>query len=209
MKTVVLIDDHDIVRYGMEVLIQGSGDLHVAGASESLREGLELIQALTPDLVITDMGTGDSEGLETVRRVMAAQSPRPVIVVSMQDEMLYGERVLALGALAYVMKETAHAALLPAARAALHGQAWASPRLAARLIRKSLRNTAAPAEEAEQMTEREIEVLELLKTGRTTKEIASTLDLSARTVDLHRSNIKRKLGLRTGAELISFASRRL
>lgn len=207
-RTVVIIDDHDIVRYGMQMLIQDSGDLRVVGAASSLGEGLQLIAQHAPDLVVTDMGTGDSQGLETVRQVVAAQAPRATVVVSMQDEMLYGERVLAIGAMAYVMKETAHAALLPAARAALQGEAWASPRLASRLIRKTLRNSHGGGQ-GEQLTEREIEILELLKTGRTTKEIASHLDLSVRTVDLHRSNIKRKLGLRTGAELIAYASQRL
>ena len=80
-KTVVIIDDHDIVRYGMQMLIQDSTGLQVVGAASSLREGLELIGHHSPDLVVTDMGTGDSQGLETVRRVIAAQSPRPTNVV--------------------------------------------------------------------------------------------------------------------------------
>ena len=106
MKSVVIIDDHDIVRYGMEMLIAGTEDMRVAGAAASLHEGLEMIARLKPDLVITDMGTGDSHGLDTVRQVVAAQASRPVLVVSMQDEMLYGERVIALGALGYLMKES-------------------------------------------------------------------------------------------------------
>lgn len=209
MKSVVIIDDHDIVRYGMEMLIAGTEDMRVAGAAASLHEGLEMIAKLSPDLVITDMGTGDSHGLDTVRQVVAAQGGRAVLVVSMQDEMLYGERVVALGAMGYLMKEFAHAALVPAARAALAGQTWTSPRLNARLIRRTLRNSPAGEDASAQLTGREIEILELLKTGKTTKEIASRLGLSVRTVDIHRSNIKRKLGLRTGAELIAYASNRM
>jgi DNA-binding NarL/FixJ family response regulator len=208
MKTVVIIDDHDIVRYGTEMLLGGSGQMRVAGTAATLREGIALIATHDPDLVVTDMGTGDSQGLDTVRRVLAVQSPRATVVVSMQDEMLYGERVLAMGALAYVMKETAHATLLDACRAALRGETWTSQRLGARLIRRTLRHAPGPKLD-EQLTGRELEVLEQLKTGRTTKEIATGLGLSVRTVDIHRSNIKRKLGLRTGAELIAYASNRL
>ena len=108
MATVLLIDDHDIVRFGIATLMRAAG-LDVVASANSLEAGLAAIDELHPDLVVTDMGTGDSQGLDTVRRVVAAHGPRPVLVVSMQDELLYGERVLALGAAGYVMKETAHA----------------------------------------------------------------------------------------------------
>lgn len=211
MSTVLLIDDHDIVRFGLETLLKCDG-LEMAAGAGSLSDGLRAIAAIRPDLVITDMGLGDSQGLETVRQAVAAQGPRPVLVVSMQDEMLYGEQVLALGAAGYVMKETAYANIVPAARAALAGERWISPRLASRIAAKLCRRngtaaTAAPA--ACSLTAREIEILELLKRGKTTKEIASALDLGVRTVDFHRANIKQKLELRSGAELIAFASSRL
>ena len=207
VSTILIIDDHDIVRYGTQMLFDGETDLRVVATAASLAEGLDLIGRLTPGVVVTDMGMADSQGLETVRKVVAAQSPRPVIVVSMQDEMLYGERVLAMGALGYIMKETAHAQLIPAVRSALAGQPWVSAKLSANLIRKSMRSAQPAQGSPEPLTGRELEILELLKSGRTTKEIAAKLNLSVRTVDIHRSNLKRKLHLRTGAELISYASR--
>jgi DNA-binding NarL/FixJ family response regulator len=212
--SVVVIDDHDIVRFGLETLIQQCPELRLAGSAASLREGLALVARHRPDLVITDMGTGDSSGLDTVRAVVSAQLPRPTLVVSMQEELLYGEQVLALGARGYLMKESAHALVVPAALAVLHGGTWVSPRLNAKLLNRFLqRSRPVPAEllrEGEMdLTPREIEVLQLLKSGRTTKEIATALGLSARTVDIHRANIKRKLRLRTGAELIAYASSRL
>jgi DNA-binding NarL/FixJ family response regulator len=212
--TVVVIDDHDIVRFGLETLIQQAPELRLAGSAASLREGLALIRAMAPDLVITDMGTSDSSGLETVQAVVAAQQPRATLVVSMQDELLYGEQALALGARGYLMKESAHALVIPAALAVLHGGTWVSPRLNAKLLNRFLhRVRPAPAAALErgemELTPREIEVLQFLKLGRTTKEIAATLELSMRTVDIHRANIKRKLRLRTGAELIAYASSRL
>lgn len=212
--TVVVIDDHDIVRIGLQTLVEACPDLRLAGSAGSLREGLELIAAQQPDLVITDMGTKDSSGLQTVRAVVAAQGPRATIVVSMQDELLYGEQVLALGARGYLMKETAHAMVIPAALAVLNGGTWVSQRLNARLLGRFLHRARPTSVEnaapnGMELTLREIEVLQLLKAGRTTKEIAAALELSARTVDIHRANIKRKLHLRSGAELIAFASSRL
>ncbi|MBC5763931.1 response regulator transcription factor [Ramlibacter albus] len=213
MKTVVLIDDHDIVRFGLETLVRAAPQLALAGSAATLQEGLALIAQHQPDLVITDMGLADSAGLDTVRAVIAAQLPRPTLVISMQDEMLYGEQVLALGARGYLMKETAHSIIIPAALEVLEGGTWISPRLGARLLNRVLQRNRPAAEAAaapqEGLSVRELEVLEQLKLGRTTKEIAAALDLSARTVDIHRANIKRKLGLRTGAELIAYASNRL
>lgn len=211
--TVLVIDDHDIVRFGLETMILGCPELDLAGSAATLAEGLALIGQLQPDLVISDMGVGDSSGLDTVRAVIAAQRPRHTLIISMHDEMLYGEQVLELGARGYVMKEHAHAEVLPAALAVLDGGTWVSPRLSTKILNRMLlrnRSVAAQAVRAEAaLSVRELEVLELLKTGATTKEIATVLQLSARTVDIHRANIKRKLGLRTAAEVVAFASSRL
>lgn len=213
MNTVLIIDDHDIVRFGLETLVLACPELRLVGSAATLAEGLEAIAREQPQLVITDMGVGDSSGLETVRGVVAAQGERPTLVVSMQDEMLYGEQVLSLGASGYVMKDSAHASVIPAALAVLAGGIWVSPRLQAklanRLLKRNRNHGNTDPDKLATLTVRELEVLELLKTGKTTKEIANALDLSARTVDLHRANVKRKLGLRTGAELIAFASHRL
>ena len=209
MATVLLIDDHDIVRFGIDTLMRAAG-LHVVASAQSLAAGLAAIAELRPDLVVTDMGIGDSHGLDTVRRVLAAQSPRPVLVVSMQDELLYAEPVLALGAAGYVMKETAHANVVPAARAALAGSKWASAAVVAHFAaRAARRRDALPSATQDHLTTRELQILEQLKSGKTTKEIATALHLSVRTVDSHRANIKQKLELRNGAELIAFASSRL
>jgi|KBSSwiStaDraftv2_1062776.scaffolds.fasta_scaffold150834_1 DNA-binding NarL/FixJ family response regulator len=212
--SVVVIDDHDIVRFGLETLIRQCPDLRFAGSAATLREGLALIAAEQPDLVITDMGTTDSRGLDTVRAVLAAQEPRATLVVSMQEELLYGQQVLALGARGYLMKESAHALVIPAALAVLRGGTWVSPQLNAKLLNRFLqRARPGPTEFSHEgemdLTTREIDVLQLLKSGRTTKEIAASLDLSTRTVDIHRANIKRKLRLRSGAELIAYASSHL
>jgi DNA-binding NarL/FixJ family response regulator len=213
MKSVLIVDDHDIVRLGLETLLLRAPQVRVVGSADSLRGALAHIERLHPDLVISDMGLGDCAGLDTVRALARAQGPRGLLIVTMQDEALYGEQALALGADGYLMKESVQVHLLDAVLTILRGGTWTSPRLHARLVNRHLRRNqaarkqAGPAEAA--LSVRELEVLELLRTGKTTKEIAQALKLSTRTVDVHRANIKKKLGLRSGAELIAFASSRL
>ncbi|MCG2595065.1 response regulator transcription factor [Ramlibacter sp. XY19] len=212
MHSVLIIDDHDIVRLGLEALLSRCPDLTLAGWADNLQSGLAQIHRQCPALVISDMGLGDSHGLETVRALAQAQGTRRLLVVTMQDEMLYGEQALALGANGYLMKGSVQANLVPAVLTILHGGTWTSPRLNARMVDRYLRrNTGAKARAEEgvsSLSARELQVLELLRSGKTTKEIADQLQLSSRTVDIHRANMKKKLKLRTGAELIAFASRR-
>ena len=208
-KSVFILDDHDIVRYGLEMLVNACAQLRLVGSVATLAEGLAHIAALAPDLVITDMSMDDSKGLDTVRAVVRAQQGRAVLVVSMHDEVLFGEQVLALGARGYLMKESAHAHCIPAALEILEGRNWVSPALNARVLNRLARRTGGSAggrpAAREPLSLRELEVLVKLGAGKTTKEIASELALSVRTVDIHRSNIKRKLGLKTGAELIAYS----
>jgi len=214
MNSVLIIDDHDIVRIGLETLLSRGGDLHVIGSTGSLGTGVEQIVRLRPALVVSDMGLGDSSGLQTVRALVRAQAPRRLLIVTMQDEALYGEQALALGADGYLMKDCVQDHLLAAVRSVLQGNHWVSPRLSARLVNRHLRRNAPARREAEggveaTLSQRELQVLELLREGKTTKEIAANLNLSNRTVDIHRANLKKKLKLRSGAELIAFASSRL
>lgn len=210
MNSVLIIDDYDIVRFGLETLIANAPELALAGSAGNLADGLRLIEQLKPALVISDMSMDDSKGLDTVRAVVAAQQPRRTLIISMHDEMLYGEQVLALGAHGYVMKESAHAVVVAAAMTVLHGETWVSQRLNTKLLNRLLHRSqsdrpSTPEDAARALSLRELEVLEFLRTGKTTKEIAFELGLSNRTVDIHRANIKRKLGLRSGTELIAFA----
>lgn len=208
-RSVVIIDDHDIIRVGLESLVLGSAELRLVGSADTLQKGLSLIAEHRPDVVFTDMTLPDSSGLDTVRAVVAAQAGRGTVVVSMQDEILYGQQVLAVGANAYVRKETAHANALVAASAVLRGEQWVSPALAAKMLDRLLSSRSKRVEGEAALTVREVEILELLRTAKTTKEIATTLGLSARTVDLHRAAIKKKLGLRTGVEVVAYAMHRL
>ncbi|MDB5856391.1 MAG: DNA-binding response regulator [Ramlibacter sp.] len=212
MHSVFIIDDHDIVRLGLEALLLHCPQVLLVGWADSLQAGLAQIRRLRPVLVISDMGLGDSTGLDTVRALVQAQESRGLLVVTMQDEMLYGEQTLALGANGYLMKGSVQANLVPAVLTILQGGTWASPTLNAKLVDRHLRRNTAGRQRAgdvlSSLSARELQVLELLRTGKTTKEIATALQLSVRTVDIHRANMKKKLKLRSGAELIAYASRR-
>jgi DNA-binding NarL/FixJ family response regulator len=214
MHSVLIIDDHDIVRLGLETLLLREPQLRLVGSAGNLRDGLALVSRLQPDLVISDMGLGDSAGLDTVRALAQAQEGRHLLIVTMQDEMLYGEQALTLGADGYLGKESVQDHLRGAVLTVLQGGTWVSARLNARLVHRHLRRNAvlrrqAPEDSILSLSARELQVLELLRAGRTTKQIATTLHLSVRTVDVHRASIKKKLGLRSAAEVIAFASSRL
>jgi DNA-binding NarL/FixJ family response regulator len=216
MKTIFIVDDHDIVRFGLEMLLKSEPAFTVLGCAVNLNNAQRDIAQLQPDLLITDMSLPDSQGLDTVRAMVQAQGHRPVLVMSMHDELIYAEQVLSLGAQGYLMKEKAQELVVHAARELLLGNRWVSPQVNAQLLNRlvpgrSRRSSVDIARCAphSQMSLREVEVLERIGRGQTTKEIAYNLVLSSRTIDVHRASIKKKLGLRSGAEVVAFAVSRL
>ncbi len=216
MKTIFIVDDHDIVRFGLEMLLKSAPEFKMLGYAVNMHDALRDIAQLRPDLLITDMSLPDSHGLDTVRAMVQAQAHRPVLVVSMHDELIYAEQVLSLGAQGYLMKEKARELVVHAARELLVGNRWVSPQVSAQLLNRVVpsRSRRSPADfprtaPQSQMSLREVEVLERIGRGQTTKEIAYSLVLSSRTIDVHRASIKKKLGLRSGAEVVAFAVSRL
>ncbi len=213
MPSIFILDDHDIVRFGLSALLSAWPDLKLVGEAANLHDGLLGIAQHQPDLVISDLSMDDSHGLDTVRSVVAAQHGRPVLIISMHDELIYAEQVVALGARGYLMKETALQFALQAVLAVLDGQIWVSPAVSVQMLNRlkpqSTPHASDPAQAGNaKLSTRELEVLEKLSLGKTTKEAAFELNISARTVDIHRASLKKKLGLKSGAELISWAASR-
>ena len=214
MHSIFIIDDHDIVRFGLSTLLGTCAGVRVAGVASSLHDGLNGIALCQPDLVVSDLSMPDSHGLDTVRAVVAAQAGRGVLIISMHDELMYAEQALALGASGYLMKEKAQEQALEAVLSVLGGKLWVSPAVHAQMLGRLHLHPHVPGSVAggaphAKLSARELEVIELLGAGKTTKGIAFALGLSARTVDIHRANLKKKLGLKSGAELISWAASRL
>ena len=213
MHTVFIIDDHDIVRFGLSALLSAWPDLKLVGEAANLQSGLLGIAQHQPDLVISDLSMDDSKGLDTVRSVVAAQGGRAVLIISMHDELIYAEQVVALGARGYLMKEHALQFALGAVLAVLDGQMWVSAAVSAQMLNRlkpqPTPHASSPAHISNaKLSTRELDVLEKLSLGKTTKEAAFELNISARTVDIHRASLKRKLGLKSGSELISWAASR-
>lgn len=207
VHTVLLLDDHDIIRFGLCSLMASSGEFQVISQCATLEAAVSAISQLKPDLVISDMSLEESKGLSTVRAVVAAQLPRATIFLSMHDEIMYAQQVLACGAKGYMMKERAQENIVQAAKTVMSGEIWVSPAVNAQILRRmspSPRFDASPQSVA--LSNREAEILSLLGSGKTTKEIAHSLDLSPRTVDAHRARIKHKLGVKSIAELIVYAA---
>ena len=211
MPTIFIMDDHDIVRFGLSALISAWPDLKLVGEAANVQSGLLGIAQHQPDLVISDLSMDDSQGLDTVRSVVAAQGGRAVLIISMHDELIYAEQVIALGARGYLMKENALQFALGAVLAVLDGQIWVSAAVSAQMLNRLKPQpsmyASIPANISNaKLSTRELEVLEKLSLGKTTKETAFELNISARTVDIHRASLKKKLGLKSGAELISWAA---
>jgi DNA-binding NarL/FixJ family response regulator len=204
----MILDDHPMMREGLAQLINHEPDLTVCGQAGSGAEALDMVARLKPDLLLADISLPDKSGIEVIKDSLALHPEIPVLVISMHDETLYAERILRAGARGYIMKQEGGQKLIAAIRRVLSGQIYVSENISAKILESfSTRSEPAARRPMENLTDREFEVLQLLGQGKGTSEIAQQLHLSAKTVEAHRANIKRKLELKTGPELIRYAVR--
>ena len=207
-KTILLVDDHPLMRRGQADLLNREPDLVVCGEAGTAREAMEALAKLKPALVLVDMSLPDKDGLELIKDIQALYPGLPVLAMSMQDESLYAPRVLRAGGRGYVMKQEGPERLAGAIRTVLSGQVALSPRMSAKILDSLVGGTGkADAGPEAKLTDRELEVLRHFGEGWSTDEIASRLHLSPKTVDVHRGHIKEKLGFRTTPEFTRFAIR--
>jgi DNA-binding NarL/FixJ family response regulator len=207
-KRILLVDDHPMTRGGMAQVINKQADLEVCWESGSAAEALEVLGRVRPDVIVTDITMPGRGGIEFIKDVQAMYPGLPILVVTLHDESLYAERSLRAGARGYLMKDAGAALLLEALRLVLSGRTYVSPQLASRIVDLfSGRQTGAAATAVEKLTDREFEVFQLIGQGKTSKQIAQELHLSSKTVDVHRSHIKDKLGIHDVTTLVSYAAR--
>jgi DNA-binding NarL/FixJ family response regulator len=204
-RRVLIVDDHPIVRQGLRRMIEPEADLTVCGEVQSDREARAAIRALTPDVVIVDISLGQGDGLELVRDVHAQRPELPMLVLSMHDETIYAERLLAAGASGYIMKQAASELLLIALRQVLAGGKYLSESLARSLGSDSVASPGPGADPIERLSNRELQVLSLIGRGLSSREAAEALGLSVKTIETHRQSLKRKLNLATNAQLLKYA----
>ena len=210
-KTRVFVaDDHPFLRVGLRHLIDKEADMMVCGEAETVagvRSGLEKEQ---PDLLLTDLCLGDSDGLELIKSLKAQFPNLPILVLSQQDETLFAERTLRAGARGYIMKERATTDVLEGIRTILGGDLYISRKVAALAMRKLVEGgndaAASASSEVSGLSDRELQVFRLLGVGKSTMEIAAALKLSHKTIETYRENIKHKLGLPNASALIHRAT---
>lgn len=207
-KTVLLVDDHPVVRQGCKAILSERSDIVVVGEASNGIEALEKIAQLNPTLVVMDLNLPDLSGIEIVRRLKTQPRALHVVILSVHIDDVYVRRALEAGASAYVVKEGAVQELGDAIDAVIAGHMYLSPVISRAVIRSYLQRTPkSPSAEVVELTAREQEVLQLVTAGLSSKEIAQRLRTSPRTIETHRRNIMQKLDLHNVPELVRYAIR--
>jgi DNA-binding NarL/FixJ family response regulator len=209
MTTIVLADDHRIVRQGLRVLLTAEADFSVIGEADDGREALELVKRLNPDVLVLDLMMPGLNGLEVARQLHKQLPKVGIVVLSMHDDEGFVLEALANGVSAYVLKDSNSSDLVLAVREVAAGRRYLSPPLSDRAIETYQQMAKiGTMDKHETLTTREREVLQLSAEGHTNSEIAARLGISPRTAETHRSRFMHKLGLHSQADLIRYALRR-
>jgi DNA-binding NarL/FixJ family response regulator len=207
--TILLADDHAVVRKGIQLIAQGEPDLAVVGAAKDGREAIELFEKLKPDVTILDHSMPGLNGLEAAARISKLDSTASMIMLSMHSDATYIMRAISVGISGYVSKESAEDEIVDAIRAVSAGKPYLSSAIAQRLLACSAeKNGSVPQDPYDTLTSREKETLQLVAEGKTNKEIATILNLSPHTIETHRTNLMQKLNLHSLVELVIYAVRR-
>jgi two-component system response regulator NreC len=208
--SVLLVDDHTIVRKGLRSLLDAEADIEVIGEAEDGREAVEQVGRLRPQVVVMDITMPGLNGLEATRQITERFPQVQVVVLTMHTAEEYIFQILRAGASGYVVKRAAPSELISAVRAAYRGESFLGPAVSKTVIEEYLRQAEALAGENsyETLTPREREVLQLLAEGHSNRRIAELLCLSVKTVQSHRANLMRKLDIHSIAELTQYAIRK-
>lgn len=201
---ILIVDDHPIIREGLTHLLNLDGDLHVCCAAGSAEEALA-VMACQPDMAIVDLSLHSNSGLDLVKTLRQHYPGLAILVLSMHDETLFAERALRAGANGYLMKLEATEHVMSAIREVLAGNIYLSAAMHEKLARALAVPQKIPAGSIASLSEREFEVLHLIGLGFSTREIADKLSRSVKTIEAHQANIKEKLDIPNGKELMRFA----
>jgi DNA-binding NarL/FixJ family response regulator len=202
---VLVAADHPVMRLGLTTLVGTDDAFRVCAEASTAAEAAETAAAEKPDLAIVDMSHEPMGGIGLVKALRAASPSTRVLLLSMHDENILAERALRAGAAGYVMKRQPAAEIMAAARRVLAGELYMSEPMRERMLRRHVKGASEDAHPTEALSDREMEVLQLIGSGHGTREIAARLGLSAKTIDSHRENLKRKLGLSRGSDLVRLA----
>jgi len=198
---VAIVDDHPLVREGLAMRISNQPDLAVVGDAATVEEGLELAKREQPDLMVVDISLKQGHGLDLIKRVKAILPKIKILVLSCHQDSLYAERSLRAGALGYLNKQESNERVIEAIRMVLAGKRSVSAEITQKLLDQAFDNPNAKNGSVECLSDRELEIFRMIGDGMTSGNIANRLIISIHTLDTHRENIKRKLGLRNANEL--------
>lgn len=203
---VLIVDDHPVVRRGLAQVLDATDDFVFCGEAETAAGALKAVSENDPDVAVVDLTLKGKSGLELVKDLHTRHPDLPVLVLSMHDESLYAERALRAGARGYIMKDGRMEEVVQALRQVLDGRVYLSQRMTSRLLGRMTGGGVVDGEPPiSALTDRELEVFEMIGRGVGTRDIADGLHLSVKTVDTHRENIKRKLNLASANELYRHA----
>ncbi|MGI8891081.1 MAG: response regulator [Chthoniobacterales bacterium] len=204
---ILLVDDHPLFRKGMTQLLDSQSDLQVTAEADNSGTALNEIRSKRFDLAVVDIGLrGGANGIELTKSLKAERPDLPVLVVSMHDEALYAERALRAGARGYVMKREALESILQAVRSVIRGEIYISPTMTKRMLFDHINGSGEARSAVDRLTDRELEVFQLIGEGQDMHQIAAALHLSKKTVEAHRANIKEKLGVPSAREVVRYAT---
>ena len=203
---IFLVDDHPITRQGVAVLINQERDLAVCGEADSAPMAIDMIQKLSPDVALVDITLKTTSGIELMKQLKALRPEMPVLIMSMHDESLFADRALRAGAKGYIMKLEPSATILAAIRRILGGDLYLSEKMKEKMLHRLVKTGGTEVVYAiDTLSDREMEVFQLIGNGYGTRQIATRLNLSVKTIDSYREHLKLKLRLDGGTELVRHA----
>ena len=205
---IFIVDDHPLLRRGLAELINREVDMVFCGEAEDSPSAMKLIAQIKPDLVIVDISLKGYNGIELIKNIKAFDPKIQVLVLSMHDESIYAMRVLRAGAKAYVMKQEVVDKVMEAVRRIRAGKVFVSERVASRMLDQVVvGGDPAPDSPVDLLSDRELEIVNMIGSGLPTREIAAKLHISIKTVESHRARIKEKLSLQNAIQLVQFCVR--
>lgn len=204
---ILIVDDHPLVRAGFHQLIAEEPDLSVCGEASNQREALQIVKKTVPDVTIIDISLRSGSGLDLIKRLHAKDPAIRILVASMYEDSIFAERALKAGASGYINKREAPSNILNAVRQVLKGEVYLSPKMTEHMQVRNNDHAEAPPQPAEysvvnKLTDREVEVFDLIGRGLSTNQIADKLHLSVKTIETHRAHIKEKLNIHSNNLLV-------
>lgn len=203
---ILIVDDHPIVRQGLAELVNHENDFVVCGQAEDAHQAMKAVKELKPDMAIVDISLKETSGMELIKNLNLQYPNLPVLALSMHDESLYAERALRAGARGYIMKVEATEKVIMAIHKILNGEIYISDKMAAKMMHKLVgRGNKIIASPLDSLSNRELEVFQLIGKGFGTRQISERLYLSIKTIETYRAHIKEKLHLADAPELLQYA----